>query len=279
MTRTEPADDPPRPDPADWLALNRANWDDRVPVHVGSDFYDVAGFRAGASSLRDFELAEVGDVAGRRLLHLQCHFGLDTLSWARRGASVTGLDFSAAAIDTARGLAADLGLAARFVVSDVYAAPEALGGETFDLVYTGIGALYWLPDLDRWASVAASLVRPGGALYVAEFHPFTDVFGPDGRTAERDYFRAEPEVWDGAGTYTDGVLETGHTASVGWVHTLGDVLTAVARAGLRLEFLHEHETTLFARYPVLERVGAHGFGFPAGHPRLPLMYSLRAARA
>lgn len=274
-----PQPDGTTPDAADWLALNRANWDDRVPVHVGSDFYDVDGFRAGASSLRDFELAEVGSVAGRRLLHLQCHFGLDTLSWARLGAHVTGLDFSAPAIDTARRLATEVHLAARFVVSDVYAAADALDGETFDLVYTGIGALYWLPDLDRWASVVASLLRPGGALYLAEFHPFTDVFGPDGRTVALDYFRAGPELWDEpAATYTDGVLATEHNATVGWAHTMGETLTAIARAGLRLEFLHEHDTTLFARYPVLERVGRHEFGYPAGSPRLPLMYSLRAVR-
>lgn len=262
----------------DWLTANRANWDERVPIHVASDFYDVAGFRAGRSPLRDFELPEVGDVAGRRLLHLQCHFGLDTLSWARRGATVTGLDFSAPAIETARGLAAEIGVDARFVVSDVYQAVEALDGATYDIVYTGIGALYWLPDMTRWAEVAASLVAPGGFLYLAELHPVTDMFGDDGRTVERSYFRDGPEVYDGPGSYVDPDAETEHNLTVGWVHTLGEVISAIAAAGLHLEFLHEHPTTLFQRYPVLQRFADYGYRFPDGYPSMPMMYSLRAVK-
>jgi SAM-dependent methyltransferase len=159
----------------DWLELNRSNWDARVPVHTASRFYDLPGFVAGRDELRPFELEEVGDVTGRQLLHLQCHLGLDTLSWARHGAAVTGLDFSGPALATARELAERIGARdARFVESDVYRAPEALDGRTFDIVYTGLGALCWLPDIDRWARTAASLVAPGGFLYLAEFHPFCD---------------------------------------------------------------------------------------------------------
>lgn len=162
----------------DYLRINQANWDARVPVHLDSDFYDVAGFKAGGSALRPFELAEVGDVAGRSLAHLQCHLGLDTLSWARLGAEVTGLDFSGAAIEQARSIAAECGLPARFVTADVYDAPRALG-ETYDIVYTGVGALVWLPDLTRWAEAVAALLNPGGFLYLAEFHPFTNVLDDD----------------------------------------------------------------------------------------------------
>jgi 2-polyprenyl-3-methyl-5-hydroxy-6-metoxy-1,4-benzoquinol methylase len=133
----------PPPGYAARVAGDRANWDDRVPVHLASSFYDLAGFRAGSSSLRPFEVSEVGDVAGRRLVHLQCHIGLDTLSWARRGALVSGLDFSAPAISAASSLASSLGLEARFVVADVYDAVACFGGERFDIVYTGIGALVW----------------------------------------------------------------------------------------------------------------------------------------
>jgi SAM-dependent methyltransferase len=159
----------------DWRALNRANWDDRVPVHLASSFYDVAGFRDGASTLRPFELAEVGSVAGRSLVHLQCHIGLDTLSWARRGALVSGLDFSAPAISAASSLAVSLGLPAEFVVADVYDAVAAFGGQRFDIVYTGIGALVWLPDVPRWARVVAGLLAPGGFVYLAEAHPFAQI--------------------------------------------------------------------------------------------------------
>ncbi|NJP93596.1 class I SAM-dependent methyltransferase [Nonomuraea sp. FMUSA5-5] len=258
----------------DYLRINQANWNSRVPVHVASDYYDVAGFKAGGSALRAFELEEVGDVAGRRLAHLQCHLGLDTLSWARLGAEVTGLDFSDAAIEQARGIAAECGLPARFVTADVYDAPQALG-ETYDIVYTGVGALVWLPDLTRWAETVAALLRPGGFLYLAEFHPFTNVLDDDtGTRVVRDYFDRTPQVWEYPHTYTgDDVLE--HQTSVQFDHGLGDVVSAVAAAGLRVEFLHEHDHTLFRRFATL--VEADGYRVPDGAPRIPLMYSLRAS--
>jgi SAM-dependent methyltransferase len=263
---------------SDWLAVNRANWDERVPIHAASAFYDLPGFVAGKGVLRDFELDEVGDVAGKKLLHLQCHMGQDTLSWARRGAVVTGLDFSEKAVQAARSLAEQIGATdSSFVTSDVYSAVEALGGQTFDIVYTGLGALCWLPDLDRWAQTAAALVTPGGFLYLAEFHLYSDILGEDGRTIEYDYFRQEPTVWDEPDTYTDGGKLVEATVAVEWQHGIGEVVSALAKAGLRLEFLHEHEFTLFARFPMLEQSGGR-FTFPEGHPRIPLIYSLRATK-
>jgi SAM-dependent methyltransferase len=251
-------------------------------VHAASEFYDLAGFRAGGSTLRAIDLEEVGDVTGKRLLHLQCHMGQDTLSWARRGAQVTGLDFSAPAIRTARALAEDTGLAdrARFVVSDVYAAPEALEGQRFDIVVTGVGALVWLPDVPRWAKIVASLLDEGGFLHLSEFHPFTDVLDDDGRTVAYDYFGdARGARYDIPYTYTDGPPLAAPT-HIEWQHSLGEVVSSLAAAGLRIEFLHEHPTTLFRRFPVLEEGadGTGGWGFPAGSPRIPMMYSLRARR-
>ncbi|MBO2447519.1 class I SAM-dependent methyltransferase [Actinomadura barringtoniae] len=262
----------------DYLTLNRALWDERVPIHVTSDFYDVEGFRKGVSALRGFEPAELGDVSGRRLVHLQCHFGLDTLSWARRGAVVTGLDFSGPAIAAAQGLAAEEGLPARFVVSDVYSAPEALG-ETYDIVYTGLGALVWLPDLERWARTVVDLLEPGGHLYLVEFHPFADVLDDEeGRTVAYDYFDDQPQVWDEPGTYTDTEAATTNNRSVQFQHGIGSVVSALTGAGLRLEFLHEHDFTLFERYKSLERDGTV-YRLPEGRPRVPMMYSLRAEKA
>ena len=258
----------------DWLRLNRENWDDRARVHADSDFYDLPGFRAGHCTLREFELAEVGDVSGRSLLHLQCHMGQDTLSWARRGAAVTGVDFSETAIGTARGLAEDIGVSARFVASDVYSVPETLG-ERFDIVYTGIGSLVWLPDLTRWARVVADSLADGGFLYLAEFHPLTDILGQDGRSVEEGYFDVGGEVSDYASTYTDG-RELTRTVTVEWRHSLGDVVTALAEAGLRIEFLREHAATVFQRYPALRREEDGMYRFPPDRPRIPLMYSLRA---
>ena len=262
--------------PEEWLALNRALWDERVPIHVASDFYDVDGFLAGASTLRSFEVEEVGDVTGLTLVHAQCHFGLDTLSWARRGARVTGLDFSEPAINAARKLAADAGIDAEFVAADVYRAAEVLGGRRFDLVYTGLGALNWLPDVEGWARVMASLVAPGGRFYLAEFHPFDGVFAEDELRVAYPYFHAEPLKLDEPGTYADPEATTVHNRSIEWNHGLGSVVSALVAAGLRLEFLHEHDHTLFARWPFLEKAADGTYRFPAGMPSLPLMYSLLA---
>ena len=264
----------------EWREANRANWDERVQIHVSGEFYDVAGFKAGQERLRPFEISEVGSVTGKDLVHLQCHFGIDTLSWARRGARVVGLDFSAPAIEEARRLASELGLEADFVQSDVYDAPRSLGGRDFDVVYTGLGALNWLPDIRRWAGVVASLIRPGGFLYLSEFHPFSWVFGDEDLTVAHDYFRGEePEVWDEPGTYADLGAETVHNRTYEWNHTLGDVVSAVIEAGLVLEFLHEHDYTLFPRWPFLEKSGFDTYRLPESMPSLPLMYSLRARKA
>jgi 2-polyprenyl-3-methyl-5-hydroxy-6-metoxy-1,4-benzoquinol methylase len=255
--------------------LNRAWWDERVPLHVTSDFYDVEGFKAGGNTLRPFELEELGDVSGRSLVHLQCHFGLDTLSWARLGARVTGLDFSNPAVEAARAVAAETGLDAEFVTASVYDAPAALDERRFDIVYTGLGALNWLSDIERWAAVVADLVAPGGCLYLSEFHPIADIFGDDNLTIEHDYFQTEPLTFDDPGTYVDREAHTAHNRTEEWVHPLGEVVSAVIEAGLAIELLHEHDYTLFPRWPFLEQNG-DSYRMPAGQPRLPLMYSLRA---
>lgn len=263
----------------EWLETNRANWDERVPIHSSGEFYDVPGFKAGEERLRPFELAEVGDVVGKELVHLQCHFGIDTLSWARRGARVVGLDFSGPAVETARALAGELGIDADFVEANVYDADEALGGRAFDVVYTGLGALSWLPDMRRWARVVASLLRPGGFLYLAEFHPISGVFGDEDLTAVHDYFAGEePQVWDEPGTYADFEAETVHNRTYEWNHALGEVVGAVLGAGLTLELLSEHDYTLFPRWPFLVKSGFDTYRLPEGMPMLPLMYSLRARK-
>ncbi|MEU7636523.1 MULTISPECIES: class I SAM-dependent methyltransferase [unclassified Streptomyces] len=269
--------------PDDWREVNRARWDERVPLHTASDYYDQDAFRRTRDVIRDFEAAEVGDVTGRSLLHLQCHFGQDTLSWAHRGAArVVGLDFSEPAVEAARDLAAELGYGqgrAAFVAADVYDAAEAVPDPAYDIVYTGIGAVNWLPDLVGWAETAASLIAPGGFLYLAEFHPLGDVLDEEtGSRVAHDYFRREAWDEETSGSYTDFSAQTVHNRSVEWQHSLGDVVSAVARAGLRIEFLHEHDMTLFQRFGVLRR-GEDGFyRFPEDRPRIPLMYSLKATK-
>lgn len=261
----------------EWRELNRAWWDERVPLHVASPLYDVDGFRAGADRLRDFEVRLAGDVTGLRLAHLQCHFGQDSMSWARRGASVVGLDFSQPAVDAANGLATELGLDARFVRADVYDAVEALGGERFDLVYTGLGALNWLPDLERWADVVAALLAPGGRLLLAEFHPVMWMFEDDA-TVTYDYFSNEPFTWEEPGSYADLAATTAHNRTIEFQHPLGEVLGQLLRVGLQITAFEEHDHTLFPALPMLEhRDGA--YRWPQGSPRVPMMYAVVARAA
>lgn len=265
-------------DNADLIDDNRRHWDERVPIHAAGSFYDLDGFRAGNECLDRFQLDEVGDVTDLDLAHLQCHIGLDTLSWARRGARVSGLDFSAAATATATSLAEEICLAgrARFVTADIYDAPAVLDAHAFDLVYTGIGALMWLPDIDRWAHTVAKLLRPGGRLYVAEFHPITDTLDDStGLTVVSDYFDRRPNTYHSPGSYADPQAPTAHNTATEWHHTLGDVISAIAAAGLRITFLHEHHTIPFRRYEALVTDGTH-FRYPDRTARMPLMYSLSA---
>jgi SAM-dependent methyltransferase len=257
--------------------LNRAFWDERVPIHTKSDFYDVDGFLAGASALRPFEPEELGDVQGLSLVHLQCHFGLDTLSWARLGAQVTGLDFSAPAMEAAAELTRRAGLQADWVTSDVMRAGEALGGRRFDVVYTGLGALNWLDDIERWADVVTGLVAPGGRLYLVEFHPITEVFADETLAVENDYFHEGARDWpEEEGSYAELEAPTEHNATEEFAHTLGEVVSAIAARDLPIEFLHEHDYTLFPRWPNLRREKGGIYRFPPGTPSLPLMYSLVA---
>jgi len=243
-----------------------------------SDVYDLDGFRAGDDRIRPFEHEEIGPVADKDLLHLQCHLGTDTLSWARHGARVSGLDFSPNAIDVARALAADCGIDATFWCADVYDAVEVVEGRTFDIVYTGIGALGWLPDLRPWAQVVAGLLRPEGVLYLVEIHPIVPGVLDDGRTLGQDIFEADYVVWDqSGGTYAAKHADMQHTTSYERVHAISDVISAVLDAGLTLELFHEQSYTN-AEWPWTER-GADGYyRLPPGWPRFPLTYSLRARR-
>ncbi len=231
----------------DFLKANLASWDEAVGVHVGSELYDVAGFKAGKSSLSEIELSELGPFVGEgtTLLHLQCHFGLDTLSWARRGAVVTGVDFSGEGIRTARSLAGEVGLSRRatFVESDVASLPDKLSG-TFDVVFASWGALIWLGDLERWAAVITHFLKPGGILYIAEFHPYAfllaDDAAPDSLRIGYPYFQyGVPQRFDEPGDYADPNARTEHTVTFEWLHGFGEILDPLLHHGLRLDFLHE----------------------------------------
>jgi SAM-dependent methyltransferase len=263
------------------FALNRASWDERVPVHVASAFYDVEGWVTEGRGPRPGDAAALGDVAGLDLVHLQCHFGLDTLAWARVGARVTGLDFSESAIEQAGVLAQRAGLEDRatFVCANVYDAVDALGAKTFDVVYVSLGALCWLPSVDRWAAVAAALTRPGGRLFLRDVHPLSDALSDEELVIEHSYYEEpEPFIDDSGFTYTDGTYSPTSERICSWNHSLGEIVTAVIGHGFALESLVEHDWTSFARFPWLVRTGDHHYALPPGRPRVPLSFSLLARR-
>lgn len=267
-------------------ADNQRLWDAWTEVHRDGDFYDLAGFRAGGIRLRDHEIATVGDVSGQRLLHLQCHFGIDTLSWARLGAVVTGVDFSAAAVRLARELASDLGFPdARFIESNVYDLPDVLD-ETFDVVYTSRGVLGWLPDIAGWARVVARYVRPGGRFFIHEIHPVAQAFESEGvapgelRLAYPYWEHPEPLVFEVQGSYADPSADVGEQREHGWDHGLGEIVTALIEAGLRIERLVEHPDLDWSLDFLVESAPGSGTFVlpPETRGSMPLAFSLVATR-
>lgn len=270
------------------LEANRKHWEELAKLHPETDFYDIEGFLDGESTLDPIEAKELGDVEGKSLLHLQCHIGLDTLSWARHGGEVTGVDFSIEAVEAARELAEDAGLAdrTRFVQSDVYdlANESSIDDETFDIVYTSFGVLFWLPDLEAWADVVVQYLREGGTFYLVDHHPFTNTLSEDS-TAENleigyPYFR-DRISYDATetGSYA-GIepAELNHGSVHGWSHSLGELVSALAGSGLRLEFLHEYPWSTFKALDAMEPRENGRYVLPELNHDLPFVFSLKASR-
>lgn len=253
---------------------NRQNWNERTAVHVDSDFYELEAFRNGKNVLRQLELEELGEVRGKSLLHLQCHFGMDTLSWARLGAKVTGIDFADAAITQAKNLAAELDIPAQFILSDVYNAP-AVHQEKYDIVFTSYGTIGWLPDLDKWASVIKHFLKPGGTFYIAEFHPTIWMFDDKFEKIIYSYFNNGPDYEVIEGTYADP--EAGISGgNYIWSHPLSEVVMALKNAGLEIEFLHEHNYINWNCLSGLEEIGPYQYILPKWGHKVPYMYSIKA---
>ena len=260
---------------------NLEMWNDWAVMHAASEFYDVEGFRNGRCPLYSIELEEVGDVTGKSLLHLMCHFGLDTLSWGRRGAKVTGIDFSNTAIDIARNLSKETGIEADFVCSNIYDLPEKLD-TTFDIVFTSAGVLCWLPDLTRWAEIIARFLKPGGFFYILESHPvvnmmlaeWTDATAPE---LLNSYFSTpEPETYQNTGSYAGTETEKVHTGNE-WTHSMGDIVNSLISAGLKIEFLHEYPKIFYQAMPYMVEDDEGYWRIPGD--RIPLMFTLKAAKS
>jgi len=268
----------------DFRAANRLNWDNRARLHAtdSTGSYRIDEVLSGGDSLHAIEAGEIGDVRGKRLIHLQCHIGLDTISLAGRGAIATGLDFSADAIEAAGDFAARAGRRVRFVQSDVYDAPAALG-ETYQVAFVSWGTVTWLPDIFRWAEVVGDLLQPGGFLYFADTHPCAAALEEiDGRLVPHYLWRTpneQPIPFDEATTYTGDSRALEHQRSYNWIHPLSDIISGLATVGLTLEWLHEHERLPYRLFPMMVPAGEAGlFRLPDGMPAFPLSFSLRAVK-
>jgi SAM-dependent methyltransferase len=269
-----------------WKVTNRGHWDEKVALHLGPRGYDLTSLRAGRGRFNAIEEAELWPVDGSRILHLQCHFGSDSLKFAQRGATVLGLDFSAPAIDAARRLASELGLADRacFVHADLYDAPAAIPeAAAFDMVFVTWGAICWLPDIYRWAEIVCHFLKPGGSLYLADAHPAAMVLDdaaalPDGRPGFfAPYFSREPVVMDEAHDYVDETSTVVNATTYTWIHPLGDIISGLLKAGMALDWLHEHDAITWRMFDVLVW-GADGLWRWPDKPWLPLAFSLRSTR-
>ncbi len=257
------------------IAANRRVWDEWARINQESALYNAAAFKAGQTSLKPIELEEVGPVAGKSLLHLQCHFGQDTLSWSRMGARVTGIDLSPEAIRRAQALAAELKIDARFICSDVLAL-AALGDETFDIVFVSYGALIWLPELDRWASTIARHLKPGGMFHLVEFHPMITMMDEDARQIETSYFRGDALTFQTTSSYTGGAHAP--MTSYEWQHNISDVVSALLKVGLTLKSLREFPYCLHNCWPFLEETSPGQYVVKHHPGKLPLLYSIAAQK-
>lgn len=271
----------------DQIHANKLHWDDRADFHVGQALnqdtpagYRINEFLAGKCTLRPCEIESLGDAAGKSLVHLQCHIGLDTISWARRGANATGVDLSGKSIHYARELAQKTGVKADFHECDVYATADVLG-RTYDIVYTSRGVLVWLPDLDRWARTVARLMHAGSVFYIHEEHTLMDCFEPVGDAGQEqfvlkyDYFANAIETGEN-GTYTDRQAKLAHPKNYQWQHRLGDVVTALARAGLVIDEMKEMPEGFYQRHPQMQRQSDGTWTMPKHLAKVPLSFSIRA---
>jgi SAM-dependent methyltransferase len=271
----------------DYLTVNRATWNERAPAHAASPGYACDRFLADADFLShvvQFDRPRLGDVRALRGVHLQCHIGTDTISLARLGATMTGVDFAPAALAAARSLSGRLGLGVEFVESDVYGALDVLEPASYDLVFTGIGALCWLPDIRRWAQVVAALLRPGGRLFLREGHPMLWALAdprPDNLlVVEWPYFeRTEPTVWDEGGTYVETDAVFTHNLVHEWNHGLGEIVSALLDNDLRLTMLVEHDSVPWEAFPgMMTKLELDEWQLTDRPWRVPHSYTLQAVK-
>jgi ubiquinone/menaquinone biosynthesis C-methylase UbiE len=262
-----------------YFELNRASWNEFTPSHVDSDFYDLASFKKGTSSLNTIELDALGDVSGKDLLHLQCHFGMDTLSLARLGANVTGVDLSDVSIKVARELSAELSIPAKFLNSNVYDLDKNLD-ERFDIIYTSYGALNWLNDLDKWAELIHRFLKSNGVFFMVEFHPFIYTIDQVDLQIKESYFKTSHIETFVDESYTDNskALKT-NLKHIQWHHSLSEVINSLLSTGLRLESFNEFPYQVYNCFDNMIEVEKGKWVFEKYGDKIPYMYSLKVTKS
>lgn len=260
----------------DYLDCNREAWNAKVSKHLDSDFYRMDDFRAGWNSLTEIELPLLEGIEGKTLLHLQCHFGQDTLSLARMGAHCTGIDLSEEAINAAQKLSEELALPAQFIVSDVYSVPQNVANQ-FDLVFTTYGTVGWLPDLDKWAKVVAGALKPGAEFIFAEFHPVMWMYNSDFSQIDYAYFNTGKIEEIETGTYADREANISQR-TISWNHHLSEVVGALLKQGLVLEFIQEYDFSPYPCFSNMVEVGLRRYQIQGLEGKLPMVYALKLSK-
>lgn len=260
----------------DYIAHNKDAWNKRTAVHLNSEFYDVKGFKTHKNSLKSIEQELLGDVKGKKILHLQCHFGQDSLSLANMGAMVTGVDLSDAAIAAAKDLSEELNLEARFICCDIYDLPQHLD-EEFDIVFTSYGTIGWLPDMEKWANVVSRYLKKGGIFVIADFHPVVWMFSNDFQKVEYAYFKEEPIVEQTTGTYTDRNAPI-ETTEVGWNHSFSEILGALLAEKLQLLTFQEFDYSPYACFQNTESPDGEKWYIKGMEKKIPMVYAFKMVK-
>ncbi|SFT90711.1 Methyltransferase domain-containing protein [Lishizhenia tianjinensis] len=259
-----------------YIAINKDNWNQRIAAHLTSDFYDHESFKAGNSSLNEIELDLFEDLKGKRVLHLQCHFGQDTISLARMGASTVGVDLSDEAIKVAKACAQELNADASFICCDVYDLHHHLD-EKFDVVFTSYGTIGWLPDMEKWAKVISHFLKPNGRLYFVEFHPVVWMFDYDFKEVAYNYFNTEAIVEEQEATYADSTVEI-NAKAVSWNHPISEVVNNLIQAGMEIEVLNEYDYSPYNCFKHTQKVADRKYRIVHMGNKLPMVYAIKAVR-
>ena len=261
---------------SDYININKSTWNDKVDVHIESDFYDMEGFLNGKLTLNAIELELLGNVKGKKVLHLQCHFGQDTMTFSRIGAIATGIDFSEKAIEKAREFNQNLGLDANFICCDIYDLPNHLN-EKFDIVFTSYGTIGWLPDLNKWAKVVSHFLKPDGKFVMADFHPVVWMFDNDFREVFYNYFNTEEIIEDESGTYADREAEIANQ-TITWNHPTSELLNALITNGLELNSFNEFDYSPYNCFNETEEFEPNKFRIKHLENKIPMVYALKATK-